>query len=108
MILHQGDRYVCNGTQVHPGSLNFLKPSLKKRVLRDDCAKSFEKCLYATFENIAQCEKKRQKTNLFETPTLAGSEPAPPRPPPSRGGLAGALNHSSTALVSSNGLDSQR
>ena len=29
MILHQGDRYVCNGTQVHPGSLNFLKSSLE-------------------------------------------------------------------------------
>ena len=29
MILHQGDKYVCNETQVDPGSLNFLKPSLK-------------------------------------------------------------------------------
>ena len=34
MILHQGDRYVCNGTQVHPGSLNFLKSSLEIGVAR--------------------------------------------------------------------------
>ena len=33
MILHQGDRYVCNGTQVHPGSLNFLKSSLEIGVI---------------------------------------------------------------------------
>ena len=38
MILHQGDRYVCNGTQVHPGSLNFLKSSLEigvKRIMKN-------------------------------------------------------------------------
>ena len=34
MILHQGDKYVCNEIQVHPGSLNFLKPSLKIGVWR--------------------------------------------------------------------------
>ena len=34
--------------------LCIYEDSFGAKILRDDCAKSFEKCLYATFENIVQ------------------------------------------------------
>ena len=52
MILHQGDRYVCNGTQVHPGSLNFLKSSLEIGVL------------YLTIEKICFFSSEWQKETI--------------------------------------------
>ena len=57
MILHQGDRYVCNGTQVHPGSLNFLKSSLEIGVRRTSYQVKNSKISYNEIGYLVNSEK---------------------------------------------------